>query len=285
MKTEKITGAKSETEYTDPVLRGFWQAAWGNPWTVVNDDMDAWDHYAWQKKLIEVCAADVAKRMQEKGEDVNAAFTQVTERGDFAFEKNHARYDVVTFREKKVRQIAQKLLALEKAHATVDEFATDYEDERGRVPVDAELHETLAALVIMGMHPDQSCWGHPEKAADGFTALTPNIHLTGGLPDREYTNEEVAAACEAAERNAQTLNNNLFEFYMRRSVRPEAKIVVDYLDGMPAFHLRSEIERAELAAKSPVERDRIIEAARKEWRGFWKVFGETVLKGEGVVLF
>ena len=279
MKNENTAVSKPEGEYTDPVLRGFWQAAWGNPWTVVNDDMDAWDHYAWQKKLIEVCAADVAKRMQEKGEDVNAAFTQVTERGDFAFEKNHARYDVVTFQEKKVRQIAQKLFDLEKAHATVDEFATDYEDERGRVPVDAELHETLAALVIMGMHPDQSCWGHPEKAADGFTALTPNIHLTGGLPDREYANEEVDAACEAAERNAHTLNNNLFEFYMSRLVRPEAKIVVDYLAGMPAFYLRSEIARAELAAKSPVERDRIIEAARKEWRDFEKFLAERFLKG------
>jgi len=281
MKSFAEQAGADKSEYKDAVLLGFWKKEWGDPREELNPDMEAWDHVAWKKKLIETCAAEVAERMRSAGEEVREAFRFVTERGTFQFANSHARYDVLTFHEKDVRRMAEAILRMEKARKEVDDMVTIEEDESGReakrVPVDQELHETLAMFLAKGLHPDQSCWGHPEKLAENdYTNLTPYISFTGGLPDREYTDEEVERACEEAARHVEVLENLLAKFYKNRPVDADVRIIVDYIDGMPGFYLRSAVEREALVGEGEDDRMRIIKAARAEWRDFEKFMKENI---------
>lgn len=178
----------------------------------------------------------------------------------------------------KIKILSEKERVLEQKRREVGLFVTIYENPDGdperRVGVDPELRETLTLLLALGMHPDQSCWGHPERLAkDKYVSLTPSISFTGGLPDREYTDEDVAAASLKAREQAAELKGMLEKFYQQRKVPLEAKIILDYIEDMPAFTLRSEIDREVLVERAVRARMDSVEASRLEWRDF-----ETFLK-------
>jgi len=171
-----------------------------------------------------------------------------------------------------MENLSAKGILLEQKRKEVDSFVTIDELPGGterRRGVDPELREMLALILALGMHPDQSCWGHPEKFSQNDNIkLTPEIHLTGGLPDHEYTDEEVERASLKAKKQVTELRELLTEFYRDRKTLDEAKIIVDYIDDMPAFKICSAAGRETLAAHAPSWRSNCIEASRKEWRDF-----------------
>lgn len=176
-----------------------------------------------------------------------------------------------------------KDIRLEEMRRIVDSFVTIHRNEEGaemRVAVDPQLRETLALLLVLGMRPDQSCFGHPERASkDNLVSLTPEITMTGQLPDREYTLEEVEAAGAEADEQAKRLQLLLEGFYQNRPVcRDDARIIVDHHDGMPDLKLRSNIERDNLLGYSEEERRQCIETARREWKDFEAYLFEAYLK-------
>ncbi len=183
--------------------------------------------------------------------------------------------------------LAPKDARLEEARGVVDSFATIGRDEKGvetRVAVDPQLREILALLLALGMHPEQSCWGHPERASGrNLIGCTPEITLTGQLPDREYTSAEAEAAGAEADEDARRLETWLREFYQQRSARPDARIVVDHYEGMPDLTLRSNVTKRDMLEKNEEERRQCIEAVRKEWEDFEVFLKRTIMTAGGLL--
>lgn len=89
-----------------------------------------------------------------------------------------------------------------KAREKVAGFYTIEEKDgrKVRVGVDEGMKEPLALLLATGINIDNSCWGHYEdNDVHVNPSLMPRVGICGRLPDREYTDKEVAAAVADAD--------------------------------------------------------------------------------------
>jgi len=172
----------------------------------------------------------------------------------------------------KLENKSKKQAELAAAKDIVDGFFT-IKKVNGReihIGVDKELKKLLQILIAMGINTESSCWGHlsDHNGLHENPSLMPNVVISGNLPDREYTYDDIEKAAKEADAFELTLNKLLKEFYRERALSDErAKIVVDRFEGMPSFKLRSatDNEIRNLPTKTKLL---ISELSHKEWRDF-----------------